>query len=131
MGIFWKFDYLENWDYKHFCFWCFLFCLYHRIRKSKKWQWVFYTNLEVISGTGCFTIFIYTYIYIYYYYYGLNEEAWYATQSFMLFEQSSGIHFIYLFSKKEKEKLNKIHINTLVKIFYQRNVKAVNLYCPS
>ena len=49
----------------------------------------------------------------------------------MLFKQSSGIHFIYLFFKKEKEKSNKIHTNTSVKIFYQTTVKAVNLYCPS
>ena len=65
------------------------------------------------------------------YCHGLNEEAWYATQSFMFFEQSSGIHFICLFSKKEKEKSNKIQNNTSVKMFYQTNVKAVNLYCPS
>ena len=43
------------------------------------------------------------YIYIW-----LNEEAWYANQSFMLFKQSPGIYFIYLFSKKQKEKSNKI-----------------------
>ena len=48
----------------------------------------------------------------------INEEAWYATQGFMLFKQSSGIHFIYLFSKKQKEKLNKIPTNTLIETFY-------------
>ena len=58
-------------------------------------------------------IYIYKYIYIYiiyilYIYIWLNEEAWYANQSFMLFKQSPGIYFIYLFSKKQKEKSNKI-----------------------
>ena len=37
------------------------------------------------------------------YYYRLNEAAWYANQSFMLFKQSSGIHFIYLLSKKKNK----------------------------
>ena len=46
---------------------------------------------------------LYIYIYIW-----LNEEAWYANQSFMLFKQSPGVYFIYLFSKKQKEKSNKI-----------------------
>ena len=32
-----------------------------------------------------------------------SEEAWYATQSFMLFKQSSVIHFIDLFSKNKKK----------------------------
>ena len=50
-------------------------------------------------------MYIYIYIYNIYVYYGLNEEAWYPTQSFMLFKQSSGIHFMYLFSKKQKERL--------------------------
>ena len=51
-------------------------------------------------------VYIYIYIYIYYFscYYGLNEEAWHATLSFMLFKQLSDIHFVYLFSKKQKEK---------------------------
>ena len=73
---------------------------------------------------------IYIYIYIYAYYYRLNEEAWYATWSFMLFKQSSNIHFIY-FSKKQKEKLNEIPTNTPVKTFYQTIAKTANLYCPS
>ena len=38
---------------------------------------------------------------------------------------------MYLFSKKQKEKFNKIHTNMSVKIFYQTNVKAVNFYYPS
>ena len=63
--------------------------------------------------------------------YGLNEEAWYATQSFMLFKQSSGIHFIYLFSKNQKEKLNKITTNMPVETFNQTNAKTTTLYCPS
>ena len=42
-----------------------------------------------------------------------------------------GIHFVYLFSKKQKEKSNKILTNTLVKIFYQSIAKTTNLYCPS
>ena len=29
------------------------YCLYCRIRKSKKSRWVFYGNLKVILGTGC------------------------------------------------------------------------------
>ena len=56
-----------------------------------------------------FLLYIYIYIiYILYIYIWLNEEAWYANQSFMLFKQSPGIYFIYLFSKKQKEKSNKI-----------------------
>ena len=58
-----------------------------------------------------FLLYIYIYIYIIYILYiyiWLNEEAWYANQSFMLFKQSPGIYFIYLFSKKQKEKSNKI-----------------------
>ena len=69
-------------------------------------------------------------IYIYTYCYRLNEDAWYATQSLILFKQSSGIHFIYLFPKKQKEKLNKIPTNTPVKMFYQTIAKTTNLYCP-
>ena len=72
-------------------------------------------------------LYVYIYIYIYilyvyntyilYIYYCLNEEeAWYATQSFMLFKQSSGTHFIYLFSKKQKEKSKKIPTNMPVKV---------------
>ena len=37
----------------------------------------------------------------------------------MLFKQSSGIHFIYLFSEQQNEKLNKIPTNAPAKIFYQ------------
>ena len=47
---------------------------------------------------------MYIYKYIYIYSYELNEGAWYATQSLILFKQSSGIHFIYLFSKKNNKK---------------------------
>ena len=39
--------------------------------------------------------------------------------------------FIYWFSKNQKQKLSKILTNTPVKIFYQRNAKTTNLYCPS
>ena len=40
-------------------------------------------------------------------------------------------HQDYLFSKIEKEKLNRTNTNTSIKIPYQTNVKAVNLHCPS
>ena len=54
MVIFWKLDYFKNWDYIFFfCFCYFSLSLYHRIKKSKRWRWVFYNNLKVISGTGC------------------------------------------------------------------------------
>ena len=66
-----------------------------------------------------------------YYYYGLNEEVCYATQSFMLLKHSLGIHFIYLFSKKQKQKLNKIPTNPPVKTFYHTTAKITNLYCSS
>ena len=49
----------------------------------------------------------------------------------MLLKQSSDIHFIYHFSKKQKEKLNKIPTNTSVKTFYQTIAKITNIYCPS
>ena len=70
-------------------------------------------------------------MYVCIYSYGLNEEACCATQSFILFKQSSDIHFIYLFSKTQKEKSNKILANTPEKIFYQRNTKIASLYYPS
>ena len=66
-----------------------------------------------------------------YYYYGLNEAAWHANQSFMLFKQSSGIHFIYLLSKKQKKKLSKMTTSMPVKAFYLKIAKTTNLYCPS
>lgn len=49
----------QNWSFKKknnflknrfFCFWLFSLSLYHRMRKTKKLQWVFYTNLKIISG---------------------------------------------------------------------------------
>ena len=55
----------------------------------------------------------------------LNEEAWYCTQSFMLFKQSSGIRNL----KKQKEKLNKIPTDTPLKVYYQTIAKATNLCC--
>ena len=70
-------------------------------------------------------------MYYFYYYDGLNEEVWHATQSFMLFRQLLGIHFVYSFSKKQKEKSNEILTNTLVKIVYQTIANTTNLYCPS
>ena len=45
------------------------------------------------------------------------------TRSFMLLKQSSGIHFIYLFPKNQKETLNKIPTNMPVKTFYQTIAK--------
>ena len=83
-------------------------------------------------------IYIYHFIYIYIYIYiyislclYIYEQAWYATQIFMLFKQSSDVHFIYLFSKNQKEKLNKKPTNTPVKIFYQAIGKRTNFYRPS
>ena len=49
----------------------------------------------------------------------------------MLLKQLSGIHFIYHFPKKQKEKLNKIPTNTSLKAFYQTIAKMTNIYCPS
>ena len=66
-----------------------------------------------------------------YYYYGLNEAAWHANQSFMLFKQSSGIHFIYLLSKKQKKKLSKMTTSMPVKAFYLTIAKTTYLYYPS
>ena len=111
-------------------------------------------RIEQYQGEYYIYIYIYIYIHIhiyiynnnnnyyyyYYYYYcddddddddELNEKALYAIQSFILFKQSSGIHFIYLFSKKQKEKLYKIPTNMPVETFYQTNAKTTNLYCPS
>ena len=61
----------------------------------------------------------------------LNEEAWYCTQSFMLFKQSSGIHFIFFFCKKQKEKLNKAPTDTPLKVCYKTIAKTTNLCCLS
>ena len=65
------------------------------------------------------------------YIYVLNEETLYATQGFMLFKQSSGIHLMYLFTKKQKEKVNKIPTNTPIETFYHTNSNTTNLYCCS
>ena len=58
-----------------------------------------------------------------------NEETWYATQTFMLFKQSSGIQFVSLFTIKQKEKVNKVPATTPVKTFYHAFAKTTNLYC--
>ena len=49
----------------------------------------------------------------------------------MLFEKLSDIHFIRWFSKKQKEKLNKIPTNKPVKTFYQAIAKTTSFYHPS
>ena len=66
------------------------------------------------------------YYYYYYYYHGLNKEAWYTTQNSMLFKKSSVMHFSYLFSQKQNEKLNKIPTNMPGKTCYQTIAKTTN-----
>ena len=46
-------SYLKNWDYNFFCFGLSTISLCPRTIKFKKFGWVFYVNLDLVSVWGC------------------------------------------------------------------------------
>ena len=46
-------SYLENWDYKFFCFGLSTISLCNRTIEFKKLGWLFYVNLDLVSVWGC------------------------------------------------------------------------------